>query len=123
MEAQSRGFAEALMLNSAGDFTEGTNCNVFFGTHSGTLVTPDIQSGLLPGITRQVLLDLARQGGMTVEERPVHREELPNFREAFLASSTRTVDPLASIDDWRLAVPGPLTQQLIALFVERYGEL
>ena len=123
MEANDRGFDEALLLNQRGDFTEGSNCNLFFASFAGTLVTPNLDSGLLPGITRQLLLDLAREDGMAVEERPVHREELAQFQEAFLTSTTRTIYPLRRIDDWRLLGRGPVTERLIGLFQKRFGEL
>ena len=130
MEAHRAGFQEALMLNGLGNFSEGTNCNVFFGRGPDLLVTPHLESGLLAGVTRKILLDLARANGMRVEERAVAHEELPHFREAFLSSTTRSISPLSRVDGWPMEVPtfplshlAPVTSRLIGLFVEKYGEL
>lgn len=123
MEANRRGFDEAVMLNARGNFTEGTTCNLFLGRGTDTLVTPDLASGLLPGITRALLLELAREDGMQVVERPIAREEIPHFQEAFLCSTTRTAAGLSHIDDWKLQVDGPVTTRVKQLFLQKYGEL
>src|SRR5512139_1469458 len=67
MEAKERGAYEAVMLNAAGFLTEGTVCNIFFVRH-GILYTPSVAAGILDGITRELVIGLARKNGIKVEE-------------------------------------------------------
>ena len=72
--------------------------------------------GILPGITRRIVIDLARKAGLDVEERAVPRAELLTASEAFLASTIREVLPICAVNETVLPAPGPLTTRLRALF-------
>jgi branched-chain amino acid aminotransferase len=102
--AQARGADEAVLANTAGQLCEGTGTNVFVGI-GDRLVTPPRSSGCLAGVTRELVLEVVE----------AHEEDLPldalaGADEAFLTSSTRDVQPIASVDGRALPrAPGPLT--------------
>lgn len=96
-EARKKGANEALLLNTKGKVAEGTMCNVFF-VADGRLITPDEGSGLLPGITRALVLQIARQTGIKVEERQVDPSELLGISEMFITSSLLEIMPITLLD-------------------------
>ncbi len=116
-EAQKQGGREALLLNTAGYVAEGTMCNLFF-VIDGKLITPDIASGLLAGITRQVILELALQQGLLIEERPVLPDEITMASEAFLTSSLVELMPVTLLDGSAIGDgrPGIITKRLSAAY-------
>lgn len=96
-EAKKQGAQEALFLNTKGSVAEGTMCNMFF-VMDGNVITPDLSSGLLPGVTRAIVLKLAKQVGMRVEERQIHPEELLRVTEMFVTSSLLEIMPVTMLD-------------------------
>jgi branched-chain amino acid aminotransferase len=117
--AHQRGAAEAIFANTRGELCEGTGSNVFVGI-AGELVTPLLASGCLPGITRDLIVEWLGD----VSERPLPLEALAEADEAFLASSTRDVQPIRVVDGRILpAAPGPLTARASEVFAERSVEL
>ena len=103
--ARDRGAGEALFGNLAGNLCEGTGTNVFVGVE-GRLVTPPLTGGCLPGVTRDLLLQLVE---VAEEELPL--SALASVDEAFVTSSTRDVQAIRAIDGRTLpACPGPLTR-------------
>lgn len=109
--AHDRGAGEALFGNLAGNLCEGTGTNVFVGME-GRLVTPPLTSGCLPGVTRDLLLQL-----VDVAEEDLPLSALASVDEAFVTSSTRDVQPIRAIDGRALApCPGPLTEAAAAAF-------
>jgi branched-chain amino acid aminotransferase len=115
-EAQRRGASDALFVNEHGHVLEGTRSN-FFVFVGDTLVTP--RAGMLMGVTRNVVLALAR-GRFAIEERPILYDELPQVSEAFITSSSREITPVVQIDDLLIAGgrPGPRTSELEQRFIE-----
>jgi branched-chain amino acid aminotransferase len=115
-EATRRGAADALFVNEREHVLEATRSN-FFIFRGGTLITP--RRGILLGITRDVVLELARNL-FTVEERPIVLEELALADEAFITSSSKEITPVVQIDDLIIAdgKPGQRTYQLEQLFIE-----
>jgi branched-chain amino acid aminotransferase len=117
--AHDLGAAEAVFANTVGELCEGTGSNVFVEL-DGMLVTPPPGSGCLAGITRELLIEWLDD----VVERAVPIEALAGANEAFLASSTRDVQAIRSVDGRALpAVPGPLTKRAIDVFAERSAEV
>ncbi|MEW5765783.1 MAG: aminotransferase class IV [Acidobacteriota bacterium] len=118
-EAEAEGAFEALLLNPSGFLAEGSSSNVFL-VLGKVLVTPDLPSGILDGVTRSILLDLAPKAGIPCEERPVRVEELIEAREAFLASTLKEVVPLVEVDGRTIGAgtPGVLTDRLLGLLQE-----
>jgi branched-subunit amino acid aminotransferase/4-amino-4-deoxychorismate lyase len=118
-EARARGADEALHLNLLGHVAEGTTTNVFL-VRGGQVITPDVASGLLPGITRAAVLALAAQRDISVVERPVGLEELRQAEEAFLTSSLLGIMPLVALEGRPIGCgrPGPVTRQLQQAYQE-----
>jgi branched-chain amino acid aminotransferase len=115
-EAKRQDAADALFVNKQGHVLEATRSN-FFIFRGDTLVTP--REGVLIGITRDVVLELAR-GRFAVEERPILLEELRLVDEAFVTSSSREITPVVQIDDLTIGdgKPGPRTYELEQRFIE-----
>lgn len=117
--ATRRGADEALLVDAEGRVLEGTTSNVF-GVVGAELVTPPEELGILAGITRAHVLEIARGLGITTHVRPIHESELGRFDELFVSSSIREIVPVVSVDDQRVGPgkPGPVTQRLLAAFRE-----
>ena len=97
-DALSSGFDEAIMLNQDGHVCEGTGENIFL-VYGDKLVTPTLESNVLPGITRSTVIELARQElGLQVEERLVDRSELYVADEVFLSGTAAHIQGVGSID-------------------------
>jgi len=118
-EAEERGAFEALLRNPAGLLAEGASSNVFL-VKGKALVTPDLASGILDGVTRECLLRLAPRAGVPVEERPVRVEEIFEADEVFLASTLKEVVPVVEVDGRPVGrgEPGMITDRLLGLFQE-----
>ena len=116
--AHDRGATEAIFCNTRDELCEATGSNVFC-VRDGGVRTPPSDSGCLLGVTRALVLDLCRDLGITVEEVALPPTALVDGDEAFLTSSTREVQPIASVDGSPLrAAPGPTTARLAAAFSE-----
>lgn len=115
-EAARHEAVDALFVNAQGHVLEATRSN-FFVFRGDTLVTP--RDGVLLGITRNVVLELAR-GLFTIEERPVLLTELPLVDEAFITSSSKEIMPVVQIDDLLIGdgTPGRRTYTLEQRFIE-----
>jgi branched-chain amino acid aminotransferase len=113
-KAQAAGAVEAIYVNEAAHVLEGTTTNLFafFGDR---LVTPD--DGILPGITRGVVLELA-EDMFEVEARTLHKDELLNADEVFITSSNKQIVPVVQIDDHSVngGSPGPRTRRIMDMF-------
>jgi branched-subunit amino acid aminotransferase/4-amino-4-deoxychorismate lyase len=97
-EARTKGADEALLLNERGFLAEGSVSNLFL-VKEGMLLTPDLGSGALPGITRQVVLELADSLGVKTAVRELSPEELYEAEEALLTNSLFEVMPLTRVND------------------------
>lgn len=116
-EARQRGADEVVILNLAGEITETSVTNLAF-VQGNTWLTPPLSSGILEGVTRGlVLADLARRAGLAGREQAIHPEDLPQFDECMLLSTTRDVAPVAAIDGHGFrAGPGSVTLRLKDVF-------
>jgi D-alanine transaminase len=97
-QAREQGAREAWLVDAEGRITEGASSNAWIVTRDGTLVTRPLQTGILPGITRSVVIDLIAREGLGFEERPFTVEEAYAAREAFVTSASQLVMPVISID-------------------------
>jgi branched-chain amino acid aminotransferase len=113
IEATNAGCLEALMLNHEGKVAECTGDNIFI-VREGVIHTPSIDSGLLEGITRQAVIDLARARGLTVVERPMERHDVYTAHECFLTGTAAEVIPVIECDARPIGEgkPGPITKDL-----------
>jgi len=123
-EAQSKGAIEAIMLNRHGEVAEGAGSNVFLVRH-GEVLTPPLSAGILSGITREVLFEVALEDGVTIRERTLWPDDLWSADEAFFTSTLKELAPIRAIDGRPVGTgaPGPLTLRLLAAFraaVPRY---
>lgn len=109
-EARSRGADECLFLNSRGRITEGATSNLFCLLDHGW-ATPPESSGLLPGITRQAVLEISRQQGLAIHEEELDLADLRAAREIFITSSLKEVMPVVELDGHTIGRgrPGPQT--------------
>ena len=108
-QAEGRGFEDALMFDWRGQVAEATGANVFF-VRDGQLHTPTPDC-FLDGITRRTVMDLARNRGVEVVERPIWPEELESFEQMFLTGSAAEVTHVGSAGPWSFEV-GDLSRQL-----------
>ena len=111
VQAQDPG-AWAVLLDTAGNLAEGMGSNIFL-VQKGALLTPREQA-VLSGISRETVIDLAREAGLTVVEKDLDLYDAYNADEAFLTSTSLCVCPIASVNGARIgaAVPGPVTRQI-----------
>ncbi len=118
-EARRQGADEAILLNTRGLVAEGSASNVFL-VLDGRLVTPNLSSGCLAGITRQAVLELAGESGLEAIETDVERSAFAVASEAFLTGSVMEVMPLTRLDDRPVGSgrPGPVTGRLHSLYQE-----
>lgn len=114
-EARDRQAVEAVYVDRDGYLLEATTSNIF-AVRGNRLITPPCDR-VLAGVTRQVVLELARREWL-VEERPLHRDEIRLLDEAFLTSSVKEVTPVVTIDSVSLGdgQPGQLTRRIMELF-------
>jgi branched-chain amino acid aminotransferase len=116
-QALREGAVEALMENHRGELCECAQSNIFF-VRDGVLLTPPIDAGLLVGVTRQFVLEVAAGAGVAAEERVLRRADLASMDEAFLTSTTKAIVPVVQVGDVRIGpgVPGPTTRRLMDAF-------
>lgn len=119
MEASLAGTIEAVMLNAEGYVAEATGDNIFI-VNNGTLITPPSHVGILEGITRNAVMDLARDRGLPVAEKLFTRFELYTADECFLTGTAAEVIPVIKIDGRVIGsgLPGEVTKTLIHGFRE-----
>jgi len=119
-EARRNGFDEAILLNASGHVSEGATCNLFM-VRKGKLITPPITENILEGITRDSVIELARNEiGLEVVERPISRTELYMCEEVFFTGTAVEVAPIVSIDHRSVGTGevGPITEQIRSTYVE-----
>ncbi|HBX23638.1 MAG TPA: branched-chain-amino-acid transaminase [Desulfotomaculum sp.] len=119
IEANLAGVSEAIMLNQEGYVAEATGDNIFL-VKKGKLITPPIHVGLLEGITRNAVMDLARARGIEVEERVFTRHDVYIADECFLTGTAAELIPCVKVDGRPIGTgqPGPVFQSLLHDFRE-----
>jgi D-alanine transaminase len=122
--ARERGAREAWFVDAGGLVTEGTSSNAWIVTQAGAIVTRPATLGMLKGITRAVVLEVAARQGLSIEERPFSVAEALKAREAFLTAATQIVMPVIEIDGHKIADgrPGPVARALRRDF-HRHAEI
>ena len=117
LEARRLGFAEGIALNSEGYVSEGAGENIFL-VRQGDLYTPPLSASILGGLTRDMVIQLARSSGLGVVEQNIPREMLYLADELFLTGTAAELTPIRSVD--RITIGngrrGPVTEQLQQLF-------
>jgi branched-chain amino acid aminotransferase group I len=117
MEAKTAGVDEAILLNEQGNLAESSTTNIFL-VSQGKLITPSLESGVLPGITREAVLEIAQTLNIKAEERKVELKELIEAEEAFITNSVLEVMPLTWFAGKPIGTgkPGQLTKILMAAY-------
>ena len=118
MEAKLNGFDETLMLNELHMVAEGSGENIFM-VRKGKIFTPPLNAGILPGITRESIMEIAGDLGMTVVEQNFTRSELYMADELFFTGTAAEVTPIREVDRRLVGdgKPGPMTKQIQAKFL------
>lgn len=116
-EAQARGCDEPVLLNQEGYLAEGASTNVFV-VIEGAILTPPLSAGILAGITREVVIELAACLGLPCHQKPLHLDALLGADEVFMTSTTREVVPVRQVDDALVGDgrPGPYTCRVMDAF-------
>src|SRR5262249_44452207 len=107
------GCVEALMLNHKGEISECTGDNIFV-VKRGALATPPLDAGILEGVTRNTVIELAREAKIPVHERSLTRHDVYAADECFLTGTAAEVIPVVKCDGRAIGhgKPGPITKQL-----------
>jgi branched-chain amino acid aminotransferase len=117
MEAERLGYAEGIALDTTGTVSEGSGENIFL-VRDGALITPPTASSILPGITRDTIITLARDAGIVVREERVPREAMYAADEVFFTGTAAEVTPVRSVDGLQVGDGrrGPVTTRLQRAF-------
>lgn len=117
IEGLKAGCIEALMLNHKGEVTECTGDNIFL-VRDGRLLTPPVDAGILEGVTRGAVLELAEAAGIPVREVPLTRHDVYIADECFLTGTAAEVIPVVKVDSRPIGDgrPGTITRDLIERF-------
>jgi branched-chain amino acid aminotransferase len=116
-EALMAGYDEAILLDQQGYVGEATGENIFV-VRDGALYTPPVAGGILEGITRESIIRIAKDKGITVEERRFSRDYLYCADEAFMCGTAAEITPVREVDDRRIGKGemGPITRQIQSTF-------
>jgi branched-chain amino acid aminotransferase len=117
VEATRAGYDEAILLTDDGFVADGSGENIFV-VRDEILSTPDLSASILPGITRQSIIEIAQALGYAVHERNVMRSDLYLADEVFMCGTAAEVTPVRSIDDHEIGPPGPVTKKIKSVFFD-----
>ncbi|WP_319557858.1 branched-chain-amino-acid transaminase [Thiomicrorhabdus sp.] len=116
MEANQAGADDAILLNHAGQVAEASAANLFI-VKNGILLTPPLEAGILQGITRDTIIELAQKNGLTAAEQPMSLYDVYNADEGFLTGSGAELVPIGEVNGRKLKqAVGPVFQQLVQAY-------
>jgi branched-chain amino acid aminotransferase len=123
-EAMRKGGVEGVFRNYRGELSECSQSNLFIVKDNGVR-TPELDAGLLPGITRAFVFDVGKGVGVRVEEACLKDDDLFSADEAFFTSTTKELMPIVQVDDRTIGArtPGPITRKLLVEFRRRANEM
>jgi branched-chain amino acid aminotransferase len=117
MEANRAGYEEAILLTDDGYVADGSGENIFAIT-DGTIFTPDLSASILPGITRDAIIQMAQDLGYTVVEKQLIRTDLYLADEVFMCGTAAEVTPIREIDDQLIGPPGSVTLEIQQAYLD-----
>ena len=117
MEANRAGYDEAILLTDDGFIADGSGENVFT-VRDGTIYTPDLSASILPGITRDTIIQIAQDLGYRVVEKPLIRTDLYLADEVFMCGTAAEVTPIREVDDQVIGAPGPVTLEIQEAYLD-----
>ena len=115
-EARRGGYDEAILLTDTGTVADGPGENIFV-VRNGVITTPPLSTSILPGITRETVITIARDLGYTVEEAELIRTDLYLADELFMTGTAAEVTPVRAVDDQELGV-GDITRELQSTYLD-----
>jgi branched-chain amino acid aminotransferase len=110
-EANRAGYDEAILLTEEGVIADGSGENIFV-VEDGKLATPPLSTSILPGVTRDTVIQMAQDLGFSVEERNLIRSDLYFADEVFMCGTAAELTPVRSVDDHEIGAPGEITLML-----------
>jgi branched-chain amino acid aminotransferase len=116
-EANRAGYDEAILLTDDGFIADGSGENVFV-VKDGKISTPPLSTSILPGITRDSVIQIAQDLGYTVDEKNLIRSDLISADEVFMTGTAAEVTPIREVDDREIGPPGPVTRELQTAYLE-----
>jgi branched-chain amino acid aminotransferase len=117
-EAIDEGYDEAIMLSEDGHVSEGSGENIFI-VDKGELITPPLYDGVLAGVTRQTIMEMAKEMSIQVRERSILRDDLYTADEVFLCGTAAEITPVKSVDKRKITNgAGPVTKELRQTFFD-----
>ena len=117
IEATNAGYAEAILLTDEGHVADGSGENIFV-VKDEIITTPHLSTSILPGITRQSVMEIAQAHGYAVHEGPLIRSDLHLADEVFMTGTAAEVTPVRAIDDQEIGPPGPVTKSIQSTFFD-----
>jgi branched-chain amino acid aminotransferase len=117
IEAQKSGYEEAILLDDKGYVCEGTGENIYV-VRDGAISTPQATNGILWGINRMSIIEIAKDLGYEVVQRDITRAELTLADEVFLSGTAAELTPVREIDDIEIGPPGPVTREIQGIFMD-----
>jgi branched-chain amino acid aminotransferase len=116
-EANRAGYDEAILLTADGYIADGSGENVFV-VKDGKVATPPLSTSILPGITRDSVIQILQDLGYTVEEKNLIRSDLSTADEVFMCGTAAEVTPIREVDDHVIGPPGPVTKELQTAYLD-----
>jgi branched-chain amino acid aminotransferase len=116
LEASRAGYEEAILLTEDGYVGDGSGENIF-AVKDGVVYTPDLSASILPGITRDSVIQIAQGLGHEVRTKPLIRTDLYVADELFMTGTAAEVTPIRSVDDQEVGDPGPITRQIQEVYL------
>jgi branched-chain amino acid aminotransferase len=116
-EANRAGYDEAILLTADGYIADGSGENVFV-IKDGKISTPPLSTSILPGITRDSVIQILQDLGYTVEEKNIIRSDLATADEVFMCGTAAEVTPIREVDDHVIGPPGPVTKELQTAYLD-----
>ena len=117
LEANRSGYDEAILLTHDGYIADGSGENIFV-VKDGVIFTPDLSASILPGITRDTLIQISQDLGYRVVEKNLIRTDLYLADEVFMCGTAAEVTPIREIDDQPIGPPGPVTLELQEAYLD-----
>jgi len=116
-EANNAGYDEAILLTAEGTVADGSGENIFI-VRDGVIYTPDLATGILPGITRDTVKQIAEDLGYTIVEKSIIRSDLYLADEVFMCGTAAEVTPIREVDDHLIGPPGPVTLEIQEAYLD-----
>ena len=117
LEATRAGYDEAILMTDHGHIADGSGENIFI-VKDGVIYTPDLSASILPGVTRDTIIQIAQDLGYRVEETSLIRTDLYLADEMFMTGTAAEVTPVRSVDDQEIGPPGPITREIQSAFFD-----